>query len=273
MDEDGDTPVRYAAADRVALLTLSRPDRLNAWTPAMERAYYDALERASDDPAVRAVVLTGEGKGFCAGADMDMLSGLNNEERSATGNADGLGARSVAFPLMLGKPLIAAINGACAGVGFAQALMADVRFAAAGAKLTTSFARRGLVAEYGSSWLLPRIVGRSRALDLLLSGRVVLAEEALAMGLVDRVLPAGEVLPAAMAYARELVTWSSPASMAEMKRQVLVDADRPLDAAAKEATELMYRSFSGPDFAEGVTAWVERREPRFAPLGQGSRFD
>ena len=270
MSEASDTPVRYTVEDRVALVTLSRPERLNAWTLQMENDYYEALERASADPDVRAAVLTGAGKGFCAGADMDVLSDITEQQPGAY---SGFAARPNVAAMGFDKPLIAAINGACAGVGFAQALMADVRFAAAGAKLTTSFARRGLVAEYATSWLLPRIVGRSRALDMLLSGRVVLAEEALMWGLVDRVLPQDELLPAAMAYAHDLAVWSSPASMAVMKRQMLLDADRPLDAAAKESTQLMYQSFTGADFAEGIGAWVERREPNFPPLGRGTTFD
>jgi enoyl-CoA hydratase/carnithine racemase len=175
--------------------------------------------------------------------------------------------RPQAFPLGIPKPIVAAINGPVAGIGLVQALMCDVRLAARGAKITTAFARRGLVAEHGMSWMLPRLVGPARALDLLLSGRVVLAEEAAEMGLVNRVLEPDAVLDEALAYARELATYSSPASMAAMKRQVYADLEQGLAASVDEANRLMVESFSQPDFAEGVASFVERREPRFAPLG------
>jgi enoyl-CoA hydratase/carnithine racemase len=142
-----------------------------------------------------------------------------------------------------------------------------VRFAAAGAKLTTAFARRGLVAEHGISWMLPRLVGPARALDLLLSGRVVLAEEAQALGLVNRVVAPERLLEETLEYAGELASKCSPASMASMKRQVYADLERGLPEALAEADRLMLASFTAPDFAEGVTSFLERRDPRFAPLG------
>jgi enoyl-CoA hydratase/carnithine racemase len=162
------------------------------------------------------------------------------------------------------------INGACAGIGLVQALMCDVRFAASGAKLTTAFARRGLVAEHGISWLLPRLIGPARALDLLLSGRVLLAEEALELGLVNRVLEPGELLEQTLAYAVELAQHCSPASMATMKRQVYDALEQGLEEATGEADRLMLESFAAPDFVEGVTSFLERRDPRFAPLGASS---
>ncbi len=175
--------------------------------------------------------------------------------------------RAQTFPLSIPKPIIAAVNGACAGIGLVQALMCDLRFAAAGAKLTTAFARRGLVAEHGISWMLPRLVGPARALDLLLSGRVVLAEEAQALGLVNRVLAPEALLDATLDYAHELVVNCSPASMATMKRQVYADLEQALPDALAEADRLMLASFTAPDFVEGVASFVERRDPRFAALG------
>jgi enoyl-CoA hydratase/carnithine racemase len=163
------------------------------------------------------------------------------------------------------KPVIAAINGPCAGLGFVRAMFADLRFAAAGAKLTTAFARRGLVAEYGLSWLLPRIVGMSRSLDLLLSGRTFLAEEAHALGLVNEVVD-GAVLTAALDYARDLATWCSPASLRDMKAQVWRDAVGDLAEAWERTEQLMLASFDRPDLAEGVRSYVEQREPQFPPL-------
>ena len=168
----------------VLVLTLNRPERLNAWTDALEECYYDRLDAAEDDPEVRAIVVTGAGRGFCAGADMgDLEQGAGGADVEAVLRNR---PRPRAFPLTVRKPLIAAINGAAAGLGLVEALYCDMRFATPEAKLTTAFARRGLVAEYGMSWLLPRLVGYSTALDLLLSGRVVLGEEALRLRLVDR---------------------------------------------------------------------------------------
>jgi enoyl-CoA hydratase/carnithine racemase len=247
----------------VAVLTLNRPDRLNAWTVAMENAYFDALDDCAADPEIRVIVVTGAGRGFCAGADMQGLQDLGDgkvDEREAVAR------RPQTTPLGIPKPIIAAINGPCAGIGLVQALMCDLRFAAAGAKLTTAFARRGLVAEHGISWLLPRLVGQAHALDLLLSGRVVLGDEAAAMGLVNRAVPGDGVLDETLAYARDLAQNCSPASMAEMKRQVYRHVDSELDAALQESNVLMLASFGRPDFAEGVQSFVERRAPEFAPL-------
>ena len=246
--------------DAVATLTLNRPDRLNAWTDELENAYFDALEACAADPAVRVIVVTGAGRGFCAGADMESLqqigsNGVQHRER-----------RAQTLALTVPKPIIAAINGACAGIGLVQALMCDLRFAANGAKFTTAFARRGLVAEHGISWILPRLVGPARALDLLLSGRVVLAEEAAALGLVNRAIEPDRLLDETYAYARDLAVNCSPASMAAMKRQVYTDLDRGVAEALPEADRLMVASLQAPDFREGVQSFVEKREPSFAPV-------
>jgi enoyl-CoA hydratase/carnithine racemase len=256
--------VQMQVSDGVALLTLNRPDRLNAWTGAMEHAYFALLERCARDEHVRAIVVTGAGRGFCAGADMQQLQALGDGELDTDDAARE--RRPQTFPLSIPKPIIAAINGACAGIGLVQALMCDVRFAAAGAKLTTAFARRGLIAEHGISWVLPRLVGPADALDLLLSGRVVLAEEAHALGLVNRVLAPDALLDAALAYARELAVNCSPASMATIKRQVYAALDQALPDALADADRLMFASFTAADFVEGVASFVERRDPRFAAL-------
>ncbi len=256
--------VQMQVDDGVALLTLNRPDRLNAWTAEMEHAYFAMLEQCASDQAVRVIVVTGAGRGFCAGADMQELQAIG--DGTLPESAQELERRPQTFPLTIPKPIIAAVNGACAGIGLVQALMCDLRFAAAGAKLTTAFSRRGLVAEHGISWILPRLVGPANALDLLLSGRVVFSEEAHELGLVNRVYAPDRLLDATLDYARELVVNCSPASMATIKRQVYADLERTLPDTLAEADRLMLASFTAPDFVEGVTSFVERRDPRFAAL-------
>jgi enoyl-CoA hydratase/carnithine racemase len=255
--------VQMSVDEGVAVLTLNRPERLNAWTDALEEQYFALLGGAEDDPDVRAIVVTGAGRGFCAGADMDDL------ERGAAGAAE-LALRDRPrprfFPMTVRKPLIAAINGAAAGLGLVEALYCDIRFATPEAKLTTAFARRGLVAEYGISWLLPRIVGYSAALDLLLSGRVALGEEAVRLRLVDRVSSADRLVEDAVGYAADLATSSSPWSIATIKAQVRADLERTFTDAADAADELMHESFRRPDVGEGVRSYLERRPPMFPNL-------
>jgi enoyl-CoA hydratase/carnithine racemase len=193
----------------------------------------------------------------------------NLQALGANGTEAGAGdydPRPQTFPLTVPKPIIAAVNGGCAGIGLVLALMCDIRFAADDAKLTTAFSRRGLVAEYGISWILPRLVGPARALDLLLSGRIVLGAEAATLGMVNRALPGDQLLDETLAYARDLAVNCSPASMAAMKAQVYADLERPVDEALAEANRRMLESFGRPDFGEGVASFVERREPRFAAL-------
>ena len=247
----------------VAVLTLNRPDRLNAWTGEMQRAYFAELDECAASDEVRVIVVTGAGRGFCAGADMDDLQALGDGSRQVSLPDD---ARPQTYPLSIPKPIIAAINGPCAGLGLVQALMCDIRFAAESAKLTTAFSRRGLVAEHGISWILPRLIGPARALDLLFSGRIVLGPEAATLGLVNRALPSETLLEDTLAYARGLAVNCSPASMATMKRQVYSDLERALPDALAYADRLMIESFSGSDFTEGVASFIERREPRFAAL-------
>src|SRR5947207_8422834 len=207
--------VTRSIGDGVAVLTLNRPERLNAWTAQMKREYFDLLEACAADAAVKVIVVTGAGRGFCAGTDMGELQAIGEggiEERASQEDP-----RPHTFPLSIPKPLIAAINGPCAGLGLVHALMCDLRFAAAGAKITTAFSRRGLVAEHGISWILPRVVGPSRALDLLYSSRIVLSEEALQLGLLNRVVEPDRLMEDTLAYARDLAENCAPSSMATMK--------------------------------------------------------
>ncbi|MDO8364514.1 MAG: enoyl-CoA hydratase-related protein [Actinomycetota bacterium] len=258
--------VHYDVDGGVCTLTLDSPGRRNAWNPAMEQQYFAALDRAAADGEVRAIVLTGAGDSFCPGLDSVRL-----EQAAGPVGLRLEGRRSQHYPLTIPKPMIAAINGPCAGIGLIQALVCDVRFMARGAKLSTAYAKLGIPAEYGLSWLLPRMIGVEHALDLLLSARRVDAEEAQRIGLVSRVCDAGDVLAQAQAYAHLLATGSSPRSMAAIRRQVWGDLSRDYT----EANELWLRTMvrmnmpDNPDFGEGVSAMVQKRAPRFAPLPDG----
>lgn len=275
-----DDPVLAELRGAVLLLTLNRPTKLNAWNDAMERGYFDLLEAADADPDVRAIVVTGAGRGFCAGADMANLQHVS--ERT---EADLVRERPRDMPRQVRKPLIGAINGVVAGMALAQALHFDVRFGDRGARFTAAFPRRGLIAEYGTTVLLAQTVGRSRAADLLLSGRIVESDEALRIGLLDRLAGEGDnAVDAALTYARELAENCSPRSMAVIKQQLRTDIDDAADpsdpadpadpagaasgyaAAAARADRLMLRAFHSPDAAEGVAAHLERRAPAFPSL-------
>jgi len=260
----------------VAVLTFNHPERMNAWGGGMATAFYSCLDRTEADPAVRAVVVTGSGRAFCAGADMGDLSTIRSTTVDTAGDTDVdklVGERHPHFVTTLHKPIIAAINGACAGIGLTQALMCDVRFAVRGAKFTTSFARRGLIAEYGISWILPRIVGAGAALDLLLTGRVFLAEEAAELGLVKEVLPAEELLTRAIAYAEDIAANCAPSSLAVIKQQVYADTMRDVFEASAVAEKLMQESMLRPDFIEGITSFFEKRPPNFPPLERSTKSD
>ncbi|MGH7750831.1 MAG: enoyl-CoA hydratase-related protein, partial [Candidatus Dormibacteria bacterium] len=219
--------ILYRVEDRVATITLNRPDRLNAWTGRMHHEVKDAMRAAADDPQVRVIVLTGAGRGFCAGADMAALQGIREGTERSTPREEAFDPASDEsfrkvysyFPAVP-KPIIAAINGACAGLGFVIALYADLRFASDAAVFTTAFSRRGLVAEHGASWLLPRLIGIARASDLLFSARKVSAREAAEMGLVNQVFPFDRFEGEVAAYARMLADEVSPRSVREMKREL-----------------------------------------------------
>jgi enoyl-CoA hydratase/carnithine racemase len=265
--------VRYEVADRIATVTLNRPDRLNAWTGRMHTEYRSAIEAAESDPGVRVVVVTGAGRGFCAGADSQALSGHLDRGGYDPGTASDLANpgygvspefdHDFAFHLGLTKPVIAAINGPAAGVGLVLACYCDLRFAAADAKLTTAHGKLNLPAEYGLSWLLPRLIGLGRANDLLLSSRVVLAGEAFEMGLVNAAVDRDELLDHTYRYAKELAATVSAGSLAATKRQIALDLHRGVGAAVTESAERMDQMMGEPDFAEGVAALKEKRPPNF----------
>jgi len=252
-------PILYAVEHGVCTITLNRPDKLNAWHAQMEADFRAAIERASEDDTVRAIVVTGAGHAFCAGAD---LSGAGQTPREERVPSDEDFEQRYSYLLRTPKPLIAAINGAAVGVGLCLTLFCDLRYAAAGAKLSTAFARRGLIAEHGSAWMLPRLIGHLNALDLLLTGRTIEASEAAAMGLV-RALPADGFLDAVTAVARDLATHSSPRSMRVIKNQVHAGWRQTLAESVTAADREQIASFASDDFREGVRAFIEKRPPVF----------
>jgi len=272
----GDLKVtRYAVADAIATITLDRPERLNAWTGRMHTEYRFLLSRAASDSTVRVIVVTGAGRGFCAGADAKALEGHVTRGGYDAGVGEdlarpGWGVRpefdaDFAYHFGIPKPMIAAINGPAAGVGLVLACYCDLRFAAEGAKLTTSHGRLGLPAEYGLSWLLPRLIGVTRAADLLLSSRVVLAEEAESMGLINRAISAVDLMETTYEYARRLATEIAPSSLAATKLQLYRDLHRDVAASVNDASTRLDQMMGGPDFAEGVAALSEHRRPHFDP--------
>jgi enoyl-CoA hydratase/carnithine racemase len=267
--------ILYAVEERVATITLNRPDRLNAWTQKMQAEIRDAFHVAEQDSEVRAIVVTGAGRGFCAGADMGGMSNtiasnkvVKESDFFAFSTDDAPGRdfdQPLTFPLKIAKPVIAGINGPAAGIGLCFALFTDIRFIAPGAKVTTAFARRGLIAEYGSSWILPRLIGPLNAADLLLSARVITAEEAAAFGMA-RLLPAEGFRGAVQAYAADLANNVSPRSLAVIKKQLWEDLLSTLAQACVRADREMLASFRSEDFHEGVAHFVEKRPARFTGL-------
>lgn len=263
----------YAVADAVATITLNRPQRMNAWTGRMHAEYRHCLAIAEDDAAVGAIIVTGAGRGFCVGGDAAALQGhvakggydpgtpaaMATPGRGVAGQFNG----AFAYHFALSKPIIAAMNGPAAGVGLALACFTDIRFAASGAKFTTAHGKLNLPAEYGLSWLLPRMIGLTRANDLLLTSRVFLAEEAMSLGIVNEVHPAEAVLDAARAYALRLIATVSPGSLKETRRQIYLDLHRGIAESVDDSEALIRRMMKEPDYAEGVAAFLEKRPPRW----------
>jgi enoyl-CoA hydratase/carnithine racemase len=262
--------ILYDVSDRIATITLNRPERMNAWTPVMERDVRHAMEQAAADDDVRVIVLTGAGRAFCAGADMDALKGLDPDDVKRAENLPAFDmnrrpdwqARYAYYP-SIPKPVIGMLNGATAGIGLVHALYCDLRFAADNTVFTTAFARRGLIAEHGISWMLPRIVGHANALDLLMSARRVSSEEALRIGLVNRLYPPEQLREQTFAYARDLADLVSPSAIAVIKRQLYDVPFQTLAEAMVDANREMVVALRGSDFREGVASFMEKRPPRF----------
>jgi enoyl-CoA hydratase/carnithine racemase len=253
--------ITYEAADLVATITLNRPDKLNAWTEKMDEEISAAVRAASADDQVRVIILTGAGKGFCAGADMSLLSAISQESAQSAGRF--LVDRKHAWFLSVPKPIIAAINGPAVGLAFIVPLYCDFRFASEKARFSVIFSKRGLVAEYGMAWMLPRLVGVTNAIELMFTSKMLDAGEALRMGLVSRVFPEQTFLGAVQEFARELASTVSPRSLRVMKRQIYTGLSQNLDQAYDAALEEMRGSFGTEDFREGVAHFLEKRSPAF----------
>lgn len=278
--EAGYREILYDVEDPVATITLNRPEVLNAWTDRMAYEVRHAVAAAEADPRVVGIVFTGAGRGFCAGADMKRLSAMSEGNYRAEtlddlpadpgdpSFGDDLHLGTYTYLMSVPKPVIAAINGPVAGMAVPIVLACDLRFMAEDAVLMTAFAQRGLIAEWGTSWMLPRLIGPAAALDLLLSSRKVSGAECVGLGVVNAAMPRDDVLPHAQQYVRDLAATSSPLSMAIIKRQVYQQVHAGLLAAEREAYKLMAESFGRTDFGEGVRSFVERRPPQFERLSR-----
>jgi enoyl-CoA hydratase/carnithine racemase len=263
----------YACADGIATITLCRPDRMNAWTGRMHTEYRWCLADADANPGVRVIIVTGKGRGFCVGGDAEALRGHVHKGGYDPGTPADLASpgygtarefdASFAYHFGLTKPVIAVMNGPAAGVGLALACFADLRFAAAGARFTTAHGKLNLPAEYGLSWLLPRMIGLARANELLLSSRVFEAEEALALGIVNWVHPAASVLDEAYRYAHNLIATVAPESLRQTRWQIYRDLHRDVAASVEASESLIREMMRQPDYREGVAAFLEKRAPRW----------
>jgi len=266
--------ILYEVSDPIATIRLNRPEFLNAWTNRMAAEVRHAVASAEEDKSVVVIVITGAGRGFCAGADLKGLQAISSGERGG-GRADELESDpgdpemgesfrgTYTYLASVRKPIIAAINGPCAGMAIPISLFCDMRFASDRATFTTAFSRRGLVAEWGVSWILPRLVGPAHAMDLLFSARKFDAAEAERMGLVNRVLPHDELLDFVRNYAEDLAANASPTSIRVMKREIYEHMTESLGDASADALRLMVESFDRPDFKEGVQSFLEKRPPKF----------
>ncbi len=263
--------ITYEISDRIATITLNRPGKLNAWTRRMEGEVTSAIQSATADDSVRAIVLAGAGKGFCAGADLSLLSEMASSNGAAAENLTIEGPPGApagfrykhAWLLSVPKPIIAAIHGPCVGLGFVVSLYCDFRFACENARFSMIFSRRGLVAEYGLAWMLPRLVGLGNAIELAFTSKMIDAGEALRIGLVTRVFAEENFAARVHAAARELAETVSPRSLAVMKRQIYRALDQDLGQSFALAIEEMRASMAAEDFREGVAHFLEKRPPAF----------
>ena len=265
---------RYETRGQIATIWLHRPQRMNAWTGRMHAEYRHCLDQADKDDDVRAIVVTGTGRGFCVGGDSQALEGHVQRGGYDAGTPPamaepGVGTdaafdASFAYHFGLRKPVVAAINGPAAGVGLALACFTDLRFAVPGAKLTTAHGKLNLPAEYGLSWILPRVMGLTRANDLLLTSRVFTTDEAHALGLVNELFPAEELMDSTYAYVERLIATVSPNSLRQTRWQIYRDMHRSAADAVRDSERLIDEMMTQPDYAEGVSAFMEKRPPSWS---------
>ena len=268
--------IKLEIVKHAAIITLNRPDSLNAFTYPMIDEFGRAIAEAEKNESVTGIIVTGEGRGFCAGVDMSTLNtiqedgrGSRTDELQATPGDKGMGdnfASGFTYLMSIRKPIIAAVNGACVGFGLSVALLCDMRFASDNAKFITSFSPKGLIAEHGQSWILPRILNPSRALDLLWSSRKLGAAEAAEIGMVDRVFPPEKLLAEAVAYIENLAETTAPMSLMIIKRQVYRHLNMSLGEAMQETTQLTDESMVRDDFREGIASFLEKRPPKFTKI-------
>ena len=275
MSESNYEEIIYEVSDPVATITLNRPAALNALTAKMLAEIRHAVAAAEQDKSVVGIVLTGAGRGFCPGMDMNALDSMSSGSggarddlshlQASPGDADMGENFRLAYTYLMSvrKPIIAAINGACAGLGFAIATLADLRVVERQAKFSTAFSQRGLIAEHGVSWTLPRLIGSGNALDLLWSARKFNGEEAKEIGLAERLVETGEALATAQEYVRNLAASAAPVSLQVMKSQVYRHLNMPLGEAIAETNDWMAQSLTKDDFREGVRSFIEKRPPQF----------
>jgi len=266
----------YSVEDQIATITLNRPHRGNAWTGRMHTEYRYLLDQADKDPAVRAIILTGSGERFCVGGDSQALDGHSKKGSYDAGTpvdiitpgSDEFApfAEDFAYQFALSKPVIAAINGAAAGVGLVMACYADIRFAVPGAKLTTAHGPLNLPAEYGLSWLLPRLIGGARALELLLSSRKFLTDEAHQIGLIHRLVAPEHLLSETRAYAADMIARVSPEALRQSRRQTYLDFHRDIGASVREANTLLGEMVKQSDYKEAIRAFLEKRPANWSGM-------
>lgn len=268
------TDILYDKSDRIATVTMNRPDKMNAWTGKMGLEMRQAMLDADRDDNIGSIIVTGAGRAYCAGADMGGLSEIS-QGRASAGTAfqapqDDLPAGTrpdyrtqYSWIMALKKPVIGAINGACVGMGFTLSLYQDIRIASDKARMGLIFTQRGLAIEHGSSWMLPRIIGATRAMELAVTGRLVDAQEALAIGLVNRVVPHDKLMETAREVAGHIASNCSPLGVAQAKKMVWEHLFTDLATAIKENDAAVQVMTKSADFKEGVKAFMEKRSPRF----------
>lgn len=287
MTESDYSAIKYEVSGSAAVITLNRPAQMNSWTSAMATEVRHAIAKAEADGDVFGIIITGAGKAFCAGADMGDLqklgaqggfakSGKKEAETDPNPGAsetlpEGFGKGAYSYFATVQKPIIAAVNGAVAGVGLPCALFCDMRFFAESGYVSSSFSKRGLIAEAGTGWILPKLVGLDSAFDILFSSRRIYGREAKEMKLATRVYPDDELMQATVAYINDLAENCSPLSIAGMKGQLYRDLFRDPTESFKEAHRMMNETLKSADFKEGVRSFLEKRKPEFAGIGGQTR--